>query len=51
VACSAEVGHYRDQSQGEVLQCHVGRPASARQGKDAWDRMSGIIHTLLHGEA
>ena len=19
--------------------------------KDAWDRMSGVIHTLLHGEA
>ncbi len=28
-----EVGHYGDQSQGEVLQRHVGRPASARQGK------------------
>src|SRR5256714_3649417 len=29
-------------------------PAGRRQlatEKDAWDRMAGIIHTLLHGEA
>ena len=29
-------------------------PAGRRQlarDKDAWDRMAGIIHTLLHGEA
>ncbi len=28
----------------------AGRRQLARE-KDAWDRMAGIIHTLLHGEA
>ena len=28
----------------------AGRRQLAR-GKDAWDRMSGVIHTVLHGEA
>ena len=28
----------------------TGRRQLARE-KDAWDRMAGIIHTLLHGEA
>ena len=28
----------------------AGRRQLARE-KDAWDRMSGIIHTVLHGEA
>ena len=28
----------------------AGRRQLAR-GKDAWDRMAGMIHTLLHGEA
>ena len=28
----------------------AGRRQLARQ-RDAWDRMAGIIHTLLHGEA
>ena len=28
----------------------VGRRQLARE-KDAWDRMAGIIHTVLHGEA
>jgi len=28
----------------------AGRRQLARD-KDAWDRMSGIIHTVLHGEA
>ena len=28
----------------------AGRGQLARE-KDAWDRMSGVIHTVLHGEA
>jgi hypothetical protein len=28
----------------------AGRRQLARE-KDAWDRMSGVIHTVLHGEA
>ena len=33
---------------------YAATPAGRRQlvrEKDAWDRMAGIIHTLLHGEA
>ncbi len=33
-----------------LLRGNWGRRQLARE-KDAWDRMAGIIHTLLHGEA
>ena len=35
----------------QVLCGHVGRSASARQGKGRLGPVAGIIHTLLHGEA
>jgi PadR family transcriptional regulator, regulatory protein PadR len=33
-------GHCRDQSQGELSQCHVGRPRQLASEDDAWGRMS-----------
>ena len=45
-----ELGHHGDQSQSPILRGHAGGRASARREKHAWDRMAGIIHTLLHGE-
>ena len=50
-----------EQVSGGALQLNMGTlyPALMRleqrrqlaREKDAWDRMSGIIHTVLHGEA